>query len=66
MNYLQEEDMIIIIRLYGHDLTFGGYGDDPKGLKSIKTTYITRYGQKWNGFSNEGTHLMKVHLEEDS
>ena len=42
--------------LYGHDLTFGGTGDDPKGLKSYKKPHILRdMGQKWNGFSNEGT-----------
>jgi len=42
--------------LYGHDITFGGYGDDPKGLKSYKEPHIIRdIGKKWNGFSNEGT-----------
>ena len=42
--------------LYGHDLTFGGTGDDPKGLKSYKKPHIIRdIGKKWNGFSNEGT-----------
>ena len=42
--------------LYGHDITFGGYGDDPKGLKSYKKPHIIRdIGKKWNGFSNEGT-----------
>ena len=42
--------------LYGHDLTFGGTGDDPKGLKSYKEPHIIRdIGKKWNGFSNEGT-----------
>ena len=28
--------------LYGHDLTFGGYGDDPAGLKSYKKPHILR------------------------
>tara|TARA_R110002074_G_scaffold20654_2_gene65084 strand:- start:3622 stop:7416 length:3795 start_codon:yes stop_codon:yes gene_type:complete len=42
--------------LYGHDITFGGFGDDPKGLKMYKEPHILRdMGQKWNGFSNEGT-----------
>ena len=41
---------------YGHDLQFGGTGDDPKGLKSYKKPHIIRdIGKKWNGFSNEGT-----------
>ena len=41
---------------YGHDLKFGGTGDDPKGLKSYKKPHILRdIGKKWNGFSNEGT-----------
>ena len=41
---------------YGHDLKFGGTGDDPKGLKSYKKPHSLRdIGKKWNGFSNEGT-----------
>ena len=41
---------------YGHDLTFGGTGDDPKGLKAFTEPHIIRpMGKKWNGFSNEGT-----------
>jgi len=28
--------------LYGHDITFGGYGDDPDGLKSYQKPHIIR------------------------
>ena len=28
--------------LYGHDITFGGYGDDPDGLKTYKKPHIIR------------------------
>ena len=41
--------------LYGHDLTFGGTGDDPKGLKSYTEPHIIReIGKKWNGSESEG------------
>ena len=42
--------------LYGHNLAFGGTGDDPKGLKSYTTPHILRnIGLKWNGEDNEST-----------
>ena len=42
--------------LYGHDLRFGGHGDDPKGLKLYTEPHIIRpMGKKWNGIEMEGT-----------